>query len=109
MVLYELLCISKTNLKLRDLHELIKASGSVIVDKGGIIRKFEDWGNIVLPKKIKKHQQIHYEGHHWTMLFDSNPHTQFEMSRILKLDTRVIRYSIIKLGAKLSEISEKSN
>ncbi|KAG5518595.1 hypothetical protein PMAC_002991 [Pneumocystis sp. 'macacae'] len=96
-------------IKQKSLRELVKTSGSIIINKGGIIRELEDWGNMVLPKKIKKHQQIHYEGHHWTMLFDSNPQTQHEINRILKLDPRIIRYSIIKLGNKLCEISEKIN
>ncbi|CCJ29224.1 unnamed protein product [Pneumocystis jirovecii] len=100
MVLYELLCISRADLKVKSLRELVKTSGSVIINKGGIIRDLEDWGNIVLPKKIKKHQQTHCEGHHWTMLFDSSPQTQFEVNKILKLDPRIIRHSIIRLGNK---------
>lgn len=107
MVLYELLCITKIDLNVKSLHELVKTSGSTIINKGGIIREFKNWGNLILPKKIKKHQQIHYKGHHWTMLFDSNPHTQLEINKILKLDPRVIRYSIVKLGNKFTEISEK--
>ncbi|KAG4300710.1 hypothetical protein PCANB_002957 [Pneumocystis canis] len=109
MVLYELLCIAKADLKLKNLRELVKTLGSTIINKGGIIREFEDWGNMILPKKIKKYQEIHYEGHHWTMLFDSNPQTQLEINKILKLDPRIIRHSIIKLGSRLYEISKKSN
>ncbi|EMR09852.1 ribosomal protein S6 [Pneumocystis murina B123] len=109
MVLYELLCITKADLKIKSLRELAKTSGSTIINKGGIIRGFEDWGNLILPKKKKKHQQIHHEGRHWTMLFDSNPQAQLEINKILRLDPRVINYSIIKLGSKLHEISEKSN
>ncbi len=43
---------------------------------------------------------------YYTMKFDSSPETMQNLSKSLKLNESVIRHSIVKLGSRISEITD---
>jgi len=41
------------------------------------------------------------------MRFDSNPETQKGLRDVLGLDPRMIKFSVVKLGSKLEEVTRR--
>lgn len=70
------------------------------------MRGVTNWGVFQLPKPFRKHQVTHYTGHHFILRFDSSPRIQHALRRTMGLDPRLIRYSVVKLGEKLEDISD---
>lgn len=49
---------------------------------------------------------MYHQGHYFILRFDSSAKTQHAVRRTLGLDPRMIRYSVVKMGSKLDEISD---
>lgn len=105
MVLYELLCIARVDIELATIREIAKNTGMMVLNANGVVRKYENWGTIVLPKKIRKYQNTNTHGRYWLMHFDTSPRVVGEMRRKLSLDPRVIRHQFFKLGDKYATVS----
>ncbi|CAO3595442.1 unnamed protein product [Absidia cylindrospora] len=73
MPFYELVCIARSHLVESNLKDLIRTSATQVLQQGGVVRGFDNWGNKQLPHRVKRHQQYHTEGHYFMMHFDSNP------------------------------------
>ncbi|KAF7721759.1 hypothetical protein EC973_004153 [Apophysomyces ossiformis] len=101
MPFYELVCIARHQLAENNLKDLIKSSATQILQRGGVVRGFDSWGEMKLPHRIKRHQQHFTHGQYWVMHFDSNPLIAQELGKRLLVDTRVLRHTFIKLGDKL--------
>ncbi|ORY87692.1 30S ribosomal protein S6 [Protomyces lactucae-debilis] len=93
MVLYELICITRSSLPEATLREIAKTAGSQVVQNGGVVRS-----------PVKKYQATYDDGNYMIMKFDTNPRVQKDVSLTIKLDPRVLRHSIVKLGDKLDEL-----
>ncbi|KAL1921465.1 mitochondrial 37S ribosomal protein bS6m [Calcarisporiella thermophila] len=104
MPFYELVCIARSGLAQTSLRDLVKTSTTYILDRGGVVRGFQNWGERELPHRIKRHQQKHSDGLYWVMQFDSNPQIVQELTRKMRVDPRVLRHTFIKLGTKLEDI-----
>lgn len=52
------------------------------------------------------HQTKYHNGHYFIVRFDSSARTQHEVQRTLKLDPRLLRFSVVKMGAKLTELAD---
>ncbi|CCG83903.1 protein of unknown function [Taphrina deformans PYCC 5710] len=104
MVLYELICLTRAQLTDTTVREIAKTAGATVINNGGVVRSIEDWGHRVLPKPIKKYQSKHDEARYFLMRFDTNPRVQKDLSLTIKLDPRVLRHSVVKLGERLDQI-----
>jgi small subunit ribosomal protein S6 len=119
------------------LQDLLKTSALQVLDKGGVVRGFENWGSRILPHRIKRHQQYFNSGQYvvvviyelviqlsmaitnvlvtffstifsyWLMHFDANPTTVQELGKKLRVDPRVLRHNVIKLGSKLEDVTAR--
>ncbi|CAG8531759.1 1193_t:CDS:2 [Diversispora eburnea] len=78
-----------------------------VLEGGGIVRGFENWGSMPLVSRTRKHQEYHTHGHFWMMHFDTNPLVLHELRKQLNRDPRVIRGNLVKLGDRLHEIIER--
>ncbi|KAI3320358.1 ribosomal protein S6 [Xylariaceae sp. AK1471] len=104
-MLYELIGIVRPN-NLAEVREIVLAAGQLVLQKKGVIRGLQNWGEFSLPKAISVHQARHTTGHYFAMRFDSSVSTQEEVRNMLRLDPRMIRHSSVKLGdGKLDTMS----
>ncbi|KAI9030055.1 30S ribosomal protein S6 [Phycomyces nitens] len=101
MPFYELVCIARAHLVESNLKDLIKSSASQVLQRGGVVRGFDNWGEMKIPHRIKRHQAYFNEGQYWVMHFDANPLIVKDLSKNLLVDSRVLRHTFIKLGDKL--------
>ena len=104
MVLYELLCITRGALPDTTLREIARTAGATVINNGGVVRGVQDWGARMLPKPIKKYQQTNEEGRYFLMWFDTNPRVQKDVSITMKLDPRVLRHAVVKIGDRLETL-----
>ncbi|KAL1302376.1 hypothetical protein AAFC00_002779 [Neodothiora populina] len=101
-MLYELIGIVRPG-NLAEVREIAKTTGTQILSAGGVVRGITNWGIFRLPKPARKHKTLHHAGHYFIVRFDSSARTQHAVRRTLGLDPRMIRYSVVKMGDKLSE------
>ncbi|KIW21608.1 ribosomal protein S6 [Exophiala spinifera] len=90
---------------LGQVKEIARICGRQILDNKGVIRGIKNWGQFDLPRPTVKHQTQHFQGHYFIMQFDSSIKVQKEMRRILALDPRMVRFSVVKLGDKLGGVN----
>ena len=81
-------------------------TGAVILNSGGVVRGISNWGVFLLPRPMHKHQARHERGHHFIMRFDSSVQGQIGVRKVLGLDPRMVRFSVVKLGTTLQEIKD---
>lgn len=93
-------CASRTNA-----NRIARSTGQQILQNKGVIRGLANWGQFDLPHPTTKHQTQHYTGHYFIMQFDSSSATQSQITRSLRLDPRMIRHSIVKIGDKLGGVN----
>ncbi|CAO3613584.1 unnamed protein product [Mucor hiemalis] len=99
MPFYELVCIARHNIV-----EILKTSAKQVLNRGGVVRGFDNWGDMKIPHRIKRHQEYFTDGRYWAMHFDANPLIVQDLSKKLAVDTRVLRHTFIKLGDKLDTV-----
>ncbi|KAK2739817.1 hypothetical protein FQN55_009138 [Onygenales sp. PD_40] len=104
-MLYELIAVVRPG-SLHEVKEIARMTGLQILYSGGVIRGITNWGPFRLPKPVTKHQTKYSTGHHFIMRFDSSSQVQNSVLRTLKLDPRMVRFSVVKLGDKLEEIKD---
>ncbi|KAF8976735.1 hypothetical protein BGZ46_008028 [Entomortierella lignicola] len=103
MVFYELFCTSRTLVEV-NLKDLVKQTSLIVMNKGGVVRNLKPLGEKRLPYRIRKHQEYHMNGYQWLMQFDANPTVVNELNKRLKVDPRVLRHAVIRLGSKLEDV-----
>jgi small subunit ribosomal protein S6 len=89
-------------------HDSIcRTAGSLVLQRGGVIRGITNWGVFHMPKPTKgsKGGTRHHIGHYFVMRFDSNAPTQHAVRRTLGLEPRMLRFSVVKLGSSLEQIA----
>ncbi|KAK7203511.1 hypothetical protein BZA70DRAFT_282654 [Myxozyma melibiosi] len=67
----------------------------MVLSSGGIIRNTKFLGRQYLPKVMGKHQQLHFAGHHFHMMFDASPKVQNDIYTLLKSDPRMVRIMVV--------------
>jgi len=105
-MLYELITVARPG-PIREVKEVCRTAGSLILQRGGVIRGITNWGVFHLPNPTrgKKGKTTHHAGHYFIMRFDSDARTQHGLRRTLALEPRLLRYSVVKLGQKLGDIA----
>ncbi|PWN19965.1 hypothetical protein BCV69DRAFT_313173 [Microstroma glucosiphilum] len=107
MPLYELFCVSAASPSSAPFRELIRSTSRLVVDNGGVVRGMQYWGRRYLPQRTKRHQQYHYEGDHFLLQFDTSPPVLSVLNSRLRADPRVVKWTALKLGEKLHEITPR--
>ncbi|EST09863.1 Ribosomal protein S6 [Kalmanozyma brasiliensis GHG001] len=108
MPLYELLCIAASSAESAPLRDLVKSTSKLILENGGAVRGVQYWGQRRLPQRARRHQQYHSTGDYWLMHFDTNAPVLKSLNDRLRADPRVIKWTALKLGDKLDQITPKA-
>jgi len=104
-MLYELLAAVRPG-NLMELKEVVKTVGMQVLTNGGVVRGISNWERTYLPKRVRKHQATHDEGHYFLMRFDCDAPTQAIVRETLGVDPRLLKFSVVKAGkGKLEDIS----
>ena len=87
-------------------YRIAKTAGMIVLNSGGVVRGYTNWGTLLLPARAKKHQATHHFGHYFIMRFDSSGKTQQVIRTTLGLDPRMVKFSVIKLGHRLDQVDK---
>ncbi|CEH19402.1 Mitochondrial ribosomal protein MRP17 [Ceraceosorus bombacis] len=105
MPLYELFCVAASSAESAPIRDLVRTTSSLILEHGGAVRGVQYWGRRVLPQRTRRHQVWHSQGDHFFLQFDTNPRVLGTLSSRLRADPRVIKWTTLKLGDRLDQIS----
>ncbi|UZJ56692.1 hypothetical protein CBS101457_006012 [Exobasidium rhododendri] len=108
MPLYELFCIAASATESAPFRDLIRSTSRLVLDHGGAVRGLQYWGKRTLPQRARRHQQWHTEGDHFLLHFDTNPRVLSTLSSRLQADPRVIKWTTLKLGERLDQITPRN-
>lgn len=102
-MLYELVGISRVPVTMKkeileETRQILTTIGKSIIDNRGVIREIDNWGIKPLPKIMKKDRQQFAIGAYFYMKFDASPAVQTEIARTLRMDPRMIRSTIVRVG-----------
>ncbi|KAK4992267.1 hypothetical protein LTR66_001245 [Elasticomyces elasticus] len=86
--------------------ELVKSTGTQILNAGGVVRGITNWGIFQLPKPRRHHGVLYNRGHYFIMRFDSSPRTQHMVRKTLHSDVRMLKYGFVKMGSTLEQIKD---
>ncbi|RPB29736.1 hypothetical protein L211DRAFT_800221 [Terfezia boudieri ATCC MYA-4762] len=106
-MLYELIAVVRPG-SLHEVKDIAKTAGLIVLNSGGVVRGYTNWGMLLLPTRAKKHQATYTHGHYFLMRFDSNGKAQQTVRNTLGLDPRMIKFSVVKLGERLDQIDSVS-
>lgn len=87
---------------------IARTAGAHILQRGGVIRGLTNWGVFHLPNPTRgrKGKQTHYAGHYFLLRFDASAKTQHGLRRMLGLEPRLLRFSVVKMGEGLRGIAD---
>ncbi|KAK9379330.1 mitochondrial 37S ribosomal protein bS6m [Kockiozyma suomiensis] len=105
-MLYELVGIARVN-TMSEVRDIVRTAGTMITNSGGVVRNANFLGRQFLPHVMGVHQQLHFAGNHFHMMFDSNPKVQNDIYSLLKSDPRMIRITIVNRGKDLVSLTKK--
>lgn len=99
-MLYEIVGIARAvgPAPAQETQSIIRTIGKLIINNRGVVRKIENMDIRPLPKIMKKNRQSFIVGSHFYMQFDASPGVQSEVFRTLRVDPRMIRSTIVKVG-----------
>ena len=72
------------------------------MNRNGVIRDMVNLGVLQLPQRTRAHSAWHVAGHYFTMRFYSSPYVLKDIDRHLRVDPRMVRHNVIKLGSEYS-------
>ncbi|KAK9318079.1 hypothetical protein V1524DRAFT_390296 [Lipomyces starkeyi] len=104
-MLYELVGIARVS-TMKEVRDIVRTMGEIIIKTGGVVRRVDWLGRQFLPNVVGKHQQLHFAGHHFTMLFDSSIKTQRDIYELLRVDARMVRVTRINSAKNLKELAK---
>lgn len=96
MPTYELAILLRTMPKVEIVSALKRAATSIF-DKGGIIRKIENLGEMSTSYKMKNHGMIHRNASYFVVQFDSPPSSIEDLGEEWDRDVDVVRKRIYKV------------
>ncbi|BGP13550.1 hypothetical protein JCM10213_004199 [Rhodosporidiobolus nylandii] len=117
MPLYELVCIAKHHNTLAPLHSLLRSTTSLVHQSHGVVRTVDHWGTRNLPSKMRVGKRRggggggegggsgEWVGDYFSLTFDCSPPTLAALNNRLRLDPSVLRWTTLKLGATLEQVT----
>ncbi|KAK9448806.1 mitochondrial 37S ribosomal protein bS6m [Limtongia smithiae] len=103
-MLYELIGIARVS-NMKEVRDLVRTMGSMVVKSGGVVRSTNWLGRQFLPHVVGKHQQLHFAGNHFSMIFVSSAKVQNDIYELLSVDPRMIRITVVKTGENLKQLA----
>ncbi|KAI5309867.1 hypothetical protein KEM55_002242 [Ascosphaera atra] len=91
---------------LTEAKDIARTIGQAVIRRGGVVRGFTNWGTFALPQRTTKHQIRQTMGQHFIVRFDSSSEVQEYIRSTLRLDPRMIRFGVVKLGSRLDQIKD---
>ena len=88
------------------LCSVARLAGNTILERNGVIRGIVNMGVMQLPQRMKSFKASYIEGHYFLLRFYSGPYVIRDIKRVLKMDPRLIRYNVVKLGSKYCPLRE---
>ncbi|KIW00003.1 ribosomal protein S6 [Verruconis gallopava] len=123
-MLYEVIATVRPH-SIAEVKDIARTAGNLILQNGGVIRGFTNWGVMALPKPLPNRSASisnssnrtadpysanlsnkHTIGHYFIMRFDSSAHAQHTLRKTWAGDPRLLRFSVVKLGDTLKAISD---
>ncbi|AAM25885.1 MULTISPECIES: 30S ribosomal protein S6 [Caldanaerobacter] len=89
---YETMYVLSPDLNEEERKGLIERFKNLIVERGGEITNFDEWGKRKLAYPIQKKS----EGYYVLMNFNSSPDVSRELERVYRITDGVLRYLIIR-------------
>lgn len=101
MPYYELLCLASGRLARKDLSSVLRKACRAFMDNGGTVTRLvplgaDGNGPRPLAYKIRRHQQTYDKGFFINVCAFASPATVEEVSRVLKIEDRILRHSFYK-------------
>ena len=93
---YELLYIVKTDLSEEDTQAVVDRYVKVLEDNGAEVANVDKWGKRKFAYVINK---VYRDGYYVLVTFKAENAAVDEVSRLLKIDERVIRHLVTRVGA----------
>ncbi|EJF65083.1 ribosomal protein S6 [Dichomitus squalens] len=106
MPFYQLVCIAAHYPEYKHIKDLVTRVASHVLKEGGVVRKLDSWGTCTLPQRMRRNKQYHTIGDYWTMQFDASPTTLRGLNTIMRHDPRVIRWTNLKIGEKVTDVRQ---
>ncbi|KAJ3802945.1 ribosomal protein S6 [Lentinula aff. detonsa] len=107
MPFYQMLCISTHYNEYRHIKQLVTQTCNHIMNNGGVVRKIDSWGTFGLPQRMKRHAGYSNSGDYWALHFDTSPRTLQSLNKIMRQDPLVLRWTVLKLGAKVEDLASE--
>jgi small subunit ribosomal protein S6 len=89
-------------------NSIARIAGREILANNGVIRGITNWGVCQLANgaRSKMGKTTHHAGHFFIMRFDASSQTQHTIRRLMGLEPRLLRCTVVKMGHKLGDISD---
>ncbi|KAK9479688.1 hypothetical protein V1514DRAFT_304461 [Lipomyces japonicus] len=104
-MLYQFIGITRVN-TMQEVREIVKTLGKTVINSGGVIRQVDWLGRQFLPRVTGKNQQLHFAGHHFSVIFDSSSRVQQDLLKLFQVDPRFIQVNILNKGRILADIAK---
>jgi small subunit ribosomal protein S6 len=92
---YELAVIYRMMAK-PELSSVIRRSAEAIIDRGGVVTKFENLGFRTLPHKMTSHDHLHWKGSYMLIHYSGSPRYVNELIDFYKRDIDIIKAFIYR-------------
>ncbi|GAA5989684.1 hypothetical protein JCM11641_007279 [Rhodosporidiobolus odoratus] len=118
MPLYELVCIAKHHNTLAPLQTLLRSTTSLLASSNGVVRTVDHWGTRNLPSQMRVGKRRggggggegnaggEWVGDYFSLTFDCSPPTLAALNQRMRLDPSVLRWTTLKLGSTLAEVTK---
>ncbi|KAL7423860.1 hypothetical protein Q5752_001445 [Cryptotrichosporon argae] len=106
MPLYELFCIAAHSTQPSNLRQLVDQIARTVHANGGVVRDIRTLGvRATLPMRMRRNQQYHERGEHFTMTFDTSPVVLQRLNESLRVDPLVVRWMTLKKGETIKQLN----
>jgi len=96
MVLYDFLMIVKSSVPKNQLGDILRRTGTRVLDAGGVITDVTSYGTRTLAYEFKTPGEKHFEAHTVQMSFNCAPTVLEELKHDMRTDERVLRWIAVK-------------
>lgn len=89
-------------------RSIARIAGREILRNKGVIRGITNWGVSQLHNgaRGKTGKTTHHAGHWFIMRFDASSQTQHNIRRLMGLEPRLLRCTVVRMGHKLGDIAD---
>ena len=96
MVLYDFLMVVKSSVPKNQLGDILKRTGTRVLDAGGVITDITSYGTRSLAYEFKSPNEKHFKAHTVQISFNVTPSVLDELKHDMRTDERVLRWIAVK-------------